>query len=83
MESYETKLKKSLREIRDNEVFVKSTGRKIGSSMRYDFMICRANDSKPLLWGPFIYDSEEAALYDGQHLAGGIQRPGNLELMAV
>ena len=36
-------------------------------------MICRVDNGKPLLWGPFLYDSETDALDAGKQLVRNTQ----------
>ena len=71
------------KQIIDKRVYVESVGKKIGDRMHYDFMICRVDDGKPILWVPFIYDSEKDALFGGYLRISRTQQRGNLERLAA
>jgi len=73
----------ALQQVKDNRVYVESVGKNIGGRMRYDTLICRVDNGKPLIWGPFIYDSEEDALFGGYLLVLRTQQQGNLERLAA
>ena len=83
MDEYKKLREWAIQQIKDNRVYVESVQNDVGNRIGYDFLICRVEDGRPLIWAPFIYDSKEDALHGGYLLALRTQQQGNLERIAA